>query len=199
MTRWDKFYKKDLRILSVQNTDCVNYAVKHFTNANAHNILDLGCGVGRDGIVLADRGFTVTGTDISHWAIEHLKNKRLLQSFSLNSIQADARSLPFPGNTFDGIYCFGLLHEFVGATAFADVAAVINETARLLKPGGILILAVLAGNPEEGLPHVRLFTEQMLDDVTRSFASIDKKLYYDIGCTGSPDYKIWRGTYKISK
>lgn len=199
MTRWDNFYKEDPRILSVQNTDCVNYAVKHFTDANAHNILDLGCGVGRDGIVLADRGFTVTGTDISQRALEHLKNKIQSIPFSLNAIQADARLLPFPGNTFDGIYCFGLLHEFVGTTASSDVAAVINETARLLKPGGILVLAMLAGSPEEGLPHVRLFTEQMLDDVTRSFASIDKKLYYDIGCTGSPDYKIWRGTYKISK
>lgn len=195
MTRWDNFYKDDSRILLARHTECANYAVKAFAEAKAHSILDLGCGVGRDGVVLANNGFTVTGTDVSQRALEHLKNKIQSKPFSLNAIQADARLLPFSDNAFDGIYCFGLFHEFTGVSAEADVAGVMAEITRALKPGGILVLAVLAGNPKEGLPHVRLFTEQMLDQATRNFTCKDKQLYKDIGCTGSSDYKIWRGLY----
>lgn len=199
MSRWNKFYKEDSRVLTAQHTKCVNYAVEVFAEAKANRILDLGCGVGRDGIVLANSGFTVTGNDVSHQALKHYKNKTQDKTISFSMLQADARLLPFSDNTFDGIYCFGLLHEFVGTTASADVVDVISEITRLLKPESILVLAVLAGNPEDGLPHVRLFTEQMLDDATRSFTCTDKKLYNDIGCTGSSDYKIWRGAYKANR
>jgi ubiquinone/menaquinone biosynthesis C-methylase UbiE len=110
-------------------------------------------------------------------------------------MQADAHQLPCSPSSFDGVYCFGLLHEFTGPSAVEDVNSVMKEVARVLRPKGKLVLAVLAGEPDQGLPHVRLFNEAMLDKATGKLTCLEKRIVNDIGCTGSSDYRVWRGAY----
>ena len=125
-----------------------------------------------------------------------LAQKRMLDiGCGLNLTQADACGLPFPDTLFEGVYCFGLLHEFVGFTAKDDVRKVLGEIYRVLRRSGMLILTVLAGEPEQGLPHVQMFNERMFDQATSLFQRIDKRLYNDIGCTGRSDYKVWYGQF----
>jgi demethylmenaquinone methyltransferase/2-methoxy-6-polyprenyl-1,4-benzoquinol methylase len=47
-------------------------------------------------------------------------------------VQADCGRLPFPDGTFDGLVCGYALRNFT------DLAAALNETARVLRPGGRL-------------------------------------------------------------
>jgi hypothetical protein len=49
----------------------------------------------------------------------------------------------------------------------------------------------------EGLPHVWLFSEVMFGEVTTSFSMIEKCRVRDIGCTGSHDYVVWRGFFRL--
>ena len=49
------------------------------------------------------------------------------------------------------------------------------ETQRALAPGGILVLAVLSGDPEKGLPHVGLFNEASFDATTRGISWVEKR------------------------
>jgi ubiquinone/menaquinone biosynthesis C-methylase UbiE len=110
-------------------------------------------------------------------------------------VEADAHHLPFADSLFEGIYCFGLLHEFVGETAAVDVQQTMHEIHRILKPAGLLILTTLAGDPQAGLPHVQLFSETMFDAVTSMFQRIEKRTYADLGCTGQSGYNIWYGQF----
>lgn len=110
-------------------------------------------------------------------------------------IHADGRRLPFVDASFEGVYCFGLLHEFTDEARDLDVRTVMREIHRVLEWGGFLLLAVLSGDPEAGMPAMRLFTEQMFDAATRSFRLVDKREVPDIGCTGREDYQVWRGLF----
>jgi len=110
-------------------------------------------------------------------------------------MRADARALSFADGAFEGVYCFGLLHEFTGEGWEEDVRNTMTEIHRVLAAQGVLVIAVLSGDPEAGLPHVRLFTEAMFDRAAQPFHLVEKTNYEDIGCTGREDYRVWRGVF----
>ena len=61
---------------------------------------------------------------------ETLLKARRRAAQSISWLSADARKLPFPERTFDGILCFGV------AQALSETLPVVVEAARVLKPGG---------------------------------------------------------------
>jgi SAM-dependent methyltransferase len=88
------------------------------------DVLELGCGAGRFGQTLADRGARVVGVDVSP---EQLSRARV--SFEL--VKASADDLPFEDGSFD------LVVADWGATTFADPYRVVPEVARVLRAGGL--------------------------------------------------------------
>jgi ubiquinone/menaquinone biosynthesis C-methylase UbiE len=193
MTRWQQFYLEDQRVLTAPPSDTVRYALDVFKQAGKTNLLDLGCGVGRDTTTLSESNPKIIGADAAHSGLMLAKERNP----SLRLVEADARQLPFRDEYFDGIYCFGLLHEFVGERAKGDVLKVMQEIARTLQTGGLLVLATLAGELEQGLPHLQMFTEAMFDEIHPArLERIEKSLHDDIGCTGLRGYKVWRGVYR---
>ncbi len=195
ITRWQRFYSDDPGIGAIQPSQCVQRAVEQFRQRGASMVLDLGCGAGRDTVVLAQHLAVVVGVDAAEAGLVLASQQAIVQERRVPLLQADARCLPFQPASFDGVYCFGLLHEFVGERADDDVRHVMNSVQAVLKPGGVLILAVLAGEPEQGLPHVRMFTEAMLLAATRAFCCLELDQVGDIGCTGSASYTIHRGVF----
>lgn len=192
MTRWQQFYKEDERVQSAPPTHCARHAAEVFVQRDRQIILDLGCGTGRDSSYLADQGLFVVGLDLAESGLAIAKRVRKNEA---NWINADARQLPFRNASFEGVFCFGLLHEFTGETREDDAREVMSEIRRVLKSLGILVLAVLSGEPEKGLPQVYLFTERYFDSVTQGFQAVAKREYEDIGCTGKEDYRVWSGVF----
>lgn len=195
MTRWEQFYLEDERVLSAPPSHCVKDAVHVYSKNSKHTILDVGCGVGRDASYLVKSGFSVVGIDAAESGLRianHLSGEKRQDSMF---VRADARQLPFPSSSFGGVYCFGLLHEFTGDDRESDVRRVMEEIHRVLEISGVLILSVLSGEPEQGLPHVYLFTEREFDDATQDFEVVKKEESCDIGCTGKDDYQVWRGVF----
>ena len=64
---------------------------------------------------------------------------------SLRFVVADARSLPFPDDSFDVILDKGCLDCFISGTGAADVGKYLREAARVLRPGGALLLIPVNG------------------------------------------------------
>jgi SAM-dependent methyltransferase len=96
-------------------------------------ILDAGCGTGRSLAFLARRG-TVTGIDYSPIALSCCR-ERGLSRLLCGSVNA----LPFAGESFDLVACFDVLtHSAV------DETRALREFARVLRPGGRLLLRVAA-------------------------------------------------------
>jgi len=195
MTRWNEFYVTDTRIPSVPPSQLALRAAQIFSDCGCRRILELGCGAGRDLKPLLKAGMDVVGLDISAPGIDLARSLRWEERFPA-LVRGDARLLPFAPSSFDGVYSFGLLHELTTAMRLHDVERCMGEIRTALRRSGYLVLSVLAGNPEDGLPHVQLFSKEMLTNATRGFSCLSLDQYSDIGCTGSNNYRIWAGVYR---
>jgi ubiquinone/menaquinone biosynthesis C-methylase UbiE len=193
LSRWEQFYLDDNKLGDIPPSSCADQAAEIFSENNSQIILDLGCGAGRDSLHLASGGATVIGLDAAHSGLIIAQKRAAASQFRLSWVESDSRFLPLSDAVFDGVYCFGLLHEFVGESAEIDVSMTMGEIHRVLKVSGVVILATAAGDPEKGLPQVQNFSEAMFDAAISDFHCMEKKLFDDLGCTGRTDYKVWFG------
>ena len=99
-------------------------------------VADVGCGPGRDTAELRGYGLVVAGLDLS---------MGMLRAAGVGGLaQADMRALPLADASVDGIWCqAAFLH-----IPKVDAAGVIGEFARVVKPVGVLHLAVQEGDGE---------------------------------------------------
>ena len=99
-------------------------------------VLDVPCGEGRIARQLAGRGYWVTGVDRSPTLLDLAKRTAAAAGLDITWEQRDMRDLPWDGS-FDAVVCwwgsFGYFDE-------ASNASFLEATARVLKPGGRLVL-----------------------------------------------------------
>lgn len=103
--------------------------------------LDLGCGEGRVGRALRERGFDVLGVDGS----PTLAAASMACVGGSPCAVGDAAALPFAGETFDLVVAFMTLHDV------DDMTQAVVETARVLRPGGVLCAAIVHPSFSAGL------------------------------------------------
>ena len=97
------------------------------------NVLELGCGTGLYTETLQKVGDHVVATDLSDEMIAFAKEKRgELENVEFR--KADALNLEFNDETFDTVFMANLIH-IVG-----NAKKVIQESKRVLKKGGLLII-----------------------------------------------------------
>lgn len=96
-------------------------------------ILDAGCGVGGGLEWLAASGATA-GIDLHPRALHYASQK------SDRAAQASIQALPFPAETFHLVTSFEVLYHL----AVTDDLAALQEFARVLRPGGWLLVRVPA-------------------------------------------------------
>jgi len=98
-------------------------------------ILDLGCGAGRTTILLHEMGFKVTAVDYSQPMVQQMKRRFPY----LDSVVADAASLPFADRSFDTVF-----FSFNGLDMLYPKELrlkAIQAIAQTLKVGGHFILS----------------------------------------------------------
>ncbi len=144
------------------------------------NVLEVGCAYGILADLLASLGATVTGLDISAWAISQAQSRYP----SLTFVVGDAMALPFPRNSFDVVIGIGVLE------CLADNAAMegaLREAKRVLKPRGTLYgLASTVGPPEYYLQRTPVEMQTLVDSIgwgprTATVANVrGQSLGYDV-------------------
>jgi len=101
-----------------------------FDSFRAKDVLEVGVGQGCDHFMFASHGARTTGIDLTprHCEITRL----MLATLGVPSrlVRADARKLPFGGESFDHVYSCGVL------LLFAEIEQAIAEIHRVLRPGG---------------------------------------------------------------
>ena len=123
-------------------------------------ILDVGCGPGSDAKYFSDRGFEVTGIDLTKNFIKMASKNAPKASF----IVMDMRKLDFADKSFDGIWAnVSFLH-----LPKSEGKGVLLEFARVLKQGGLLYLSVKTGEGE------KFVTERTKDRRFFSFYNADE-------------------------
>jgi SAM-dependent methyltransferase len=93
---------------------------------NGTRVLDLGCGPGYYTQELRRRGAITLGVDLDSEGWSETEGGQAI---------GDAAHLPFPDNSFDGIFCSNLLEHA------PDTRGVFVEAARLLRPGGWIYMS----------------------------------------------------------
>ncbi len=108
------------------------------SNLDAHagigSVLDIGCGTGAN-LAMLGEDFEATGVDYSPDALRNCAHR------GLNRVaQANALTLPFSSSSFDIALMMDLLYH----RDVPDKHAALAEGARVLRPGGVLLLNVPA-------------------------------------------------------
>lgn len=108
-------------------------------------ILDAGCGPGLWTRHLSDAGHEVLGLDLSAQFLEHARAQHPGIAFRHGSFT----EIPALDGAFGGILAwYSLIH-----TLPSDVPEVLAEFARVLAPGGGLLIGFFDGEPRERFPH----------------------------------------------
>lgn len=196
MNIWNKeFYKEGGQsedpIFRIPHQDLPKF-IRLLKKQNAQNILDLGCGTGRDVIALAKDDFNIYGLDISKRA-----TKRTQQWLSAENLSGNIRignmhqSLPYADNTFDGVISIKAMHH----ATVADIKKLIHELERTMRPGGILMIEVpktdqkqqakgphkeiepgtlvFSEGAEKGVPHHTFKDKEELETLFHNFEILD--------------------------
>lgn len=102
--------------------------------AKGLRVLDAACGEGYGSALLARHATHVTGVDLSPEAIAHAK-RAYASLANTEFIEASIAKLPLPDASFDVVVSFETLEHIPVQQEF------IAEIARVLKPGGVLVMS----------------------------------------------------------
>lgn len=109
----------------------------------ASSILDSGAGSGVYALHYATQGHFVTAIDITPKHIEQIQAK-IIQSKQVLSVQAEVGNAVhlshYADQSFDMVLCLGPYYHLTSAE---DRASCLSESMRVLRPGGILIVAYI--------------------------------------------------------
>jgi SAM-dependent methyltransferase len=137
------------------------------------NVLDAGSGDGALAAFLAPRSHKVTCLDISPKVLQACR-KRLQGLANVDFVLGDIQTLRFPDASFDQVMLLNLL------TYALDPAQALAEAARVLRPGGDLVVTTLAAHEQQnvtaGYGHVHAgFRPQAVRDwLTASGLVVDR-------------------------
>ncbi len=96
-------------------------------------VLDLGCGGGFMAEALAQRFALVTGVDPSSAAIAIARRHAASQGLTVRYLVAAGENLPLASQSMDYVVCVDVLEHV------HDLGAVLDEVARVLRPGGMFL------------------------------------------------------------
>ncbi|MEK7464334.1 MAG: class I SAM-dependent methyltransferase [Patescibacteria group bacterium] len=112
--------------------------IDKFIGSVSGKVLDIGSGSGRDGLIFKNRGLAVICLDASESMVKLSTQK------GLSSIVGDFNSLPFPKESFDGIWAYtALLH-----IPKTGIDKPLDEISRVLKTDGVFGLGLIEGTTE---------------------------------------------------
>lgn len=120
--------------------------IQHFlgrlvVQRSAH-VLDAGCGAGRMLTYLEqlDPSLHLTGVDLAPSMVGHARARHPTRRIE----EGDLAALPFGGAEFDGLLSwYSIIHTFA-----PELPRVVEEFRRVIRPGGLLLVAFHSGTGE---------------------------------------------------
>ena len=138
---------------------------------DVRDVLEVGCGAGRDGLPMQAAGLAYCGVDLSPVSAEFCRG------LGLDAREGLATSLPFDDATFDAVWTMSTLMHLEG-DGFEQAVA---ELGRVVKPGGLVEVGVW-GSVEDGewtSPDGRYFRHRSDDRVRELLSRIGQVDEFD--------------------
>jgi ubiquinone/menaquinone biosynthesis C-methylase UbiE len=104
------------------------------------DLLDVACGFGRHAVPLAAEGYRVVGVDRAATLLAEARRRAGEGSEWPRLVQADYRELPLPDASFNAALN---LYTSLGYLGDEEDTQVLAEVARVLRPGGRLVIELL--------------------------------------------------------
>lgn len=139
-TDWDARYREKDRLWSGDPNEAL---VQYASDLTPGTALDVGCGEGADALWLAENGWQVTGIDLSSVAISRAKESATVRNldveFQVRDVATVVEDAP---SAFDLVTAF-----FIHSRDDEERAETLRATAKLVKPGGRVLLVSHAATP----------------------------------------------------
>lgn len=126
----------------LENVDDVRAALAHVPLPPRARVLDVATGGGHTGLLLAGLGHDVTLSDITQAMLDRASAAARQRGLRVETRLHAAEDFPCPDATFDLVTCRVAAHHFSSPETF------VQESARVLAPGGSFLL--IDGTVEDG-------------------------------------------------
>lgn len=133
-------------ILTASEKDLIKQGVDLLSVQPGERVLEIGCGTGSGLKFIQETDpnpVEVIGLDLSRQMLHQSLEKNHRAEPPPLHIQGDAVNLPLPGAAIDAVFTSFTLELF----SKVDIAAVLGECRRVLKPKGRLVVVSLASTP----------------------------------------------------
>ncbi|MEK6928541.1 MAG: methyltransferase domain-containing protein [Nanoarchaeota archaeon] len=160
---FDKNYKGKKFYWGLSPSKIVVELLKYKQNGD---VLDLGCGEGRNALFLAKKGFSVVGIDSSNEGIKKFLQLAKENNVSVEGQAEDIKDYQFT-KKFDVIISIATLHFLKKK----DISLLINKMKENTKKKGLNIISVFTEeNPFKGFPY--LFKKNELKETYKDWSII---------------------------
>lgn len=148
----DQFTRQAIPFTQVPgHLDAIGVLLEMSRAGGADTVLDVACGPGMVACEFARRCKHVTGIDITPAMIAQAEKRQLEQGLAnLNWRVGDVLPLPYPDNTFSLVITRYSFHHF------PEPRQVLAEMIRVCRPGGRVLVADVAIEPEKGAAYDRM-------------------------------------------
>jgi SAM-dependent methyltransferase len=140
--QWDKTYNANQDFFGRGPSELAVSVLPALKENGVRTVLELGCGQGRDTWYFAQNGIKVTALDYSETGICQMQDiikREGLEGVAAAKVHDAKKPFPFPDGSFDAVYS----HMFFTMEFNEDdVAMMLEECRRVLKPGGLNIYSV---------------------------------------------------------
>lgn len=138
-SKWEKVYERELETYRWSPSIVMKDFSTTLKKTHAKNVLDLGCGIGRNAIPLAKEGYFVTGVDISYLALQVAAKKIKVEGIkNIIVLHNDITSLPFPSDHFDAVFSINVIHH----ARIKEIHQIVKEMRRVLCKNGVGMVTV---------------------------------------------------------
>jgi SAM-dependent methyltransferase len=131
---WDLKFKTEGAMWDFLPADSAIRTVEIFKSNNLKEILIPGFGYGRNGKLFIEKDFDVTGIEISKSAIDIARANDIYCTIYHGSVT----DMPFDNKTFDGIYCYALIHVL----NIKERQVFLNSCFNQLNNNGLMVFIV---------------------------------------------------------
>jgi len=109
------------------------FSFAQFTRFHKAKMLEVGIGAGTDFIQWIRAGALAYGIDLTEESLKNVQRRLELYGLKAQEIRlADAEHLPYPSNSFDLVYSWGVIHHS------PNTKRCLEEMIRVAKPGGVI-------------------------------------------------------------
>lgn len=188
---WDDIYAKDAAFFGDEPSNFAITCYDTMKKNDLKNVLEMGCGQGRDCLFFASKNLKVTAMDHSQIAINGLLEKSKQKNLHVNARVCDMKKpLPFDDGMFDAVYS----HMLFSMRFTADeLRFLFQEVNRVLKGNGFHFFSVRNHNDkfyDKGTKiddevydingfQIRFFTTHDIENLVKGFKIFEIKEEYE--------------------